>query len=302
MKRIILTSLLMVTGLTSQAQPHEYAKSMGILISRPQVEKDQKTNKTTAKWYATNMAWIKDYCEVENVATEKDILKIFPELPNLPDYGSYLPMSWRLTSENNETVLHCYFQMPADEVTDMWLASEETCIVDQETGAQYRIRRTEPDTYRKHFTLKAKAGDVVDLKVFFAPLAETTKEVRIYGLPNWGMMGGPIAPVTIRHEAFGTFEPLAFDTIPQLHKPIVHKEHMSEDKPYDMQNWNTWKVRRQTLRYAELEHLEGDEGSTSDQTAGRWNDGSMAYTRGHLSCHWLRTKLDYRVLEFRSRH
>ena len=245
MKRIILTSLLMVTGLTSQAQPHEYAKSMGILISRPQVEKDQKTNKTTAKWYATNMAWIKDYCEVENVATEKDILKIFPELPNLPDYGSYIPMSWRLTRENNETVLHCYFQMPADEVTDMWLASEETCIVDQETGAQYRIRRTEPDTYRKNFTLKAKAGDVVDLKVFFAPLAETTKEVRIYGLPNWGMMGGPIAPVTIRHEAFGTFEPLAFDTIPQLHKPIVHKEHMSEDKPYDKQNWNTWKVMRE---------------------------------------------------------
>ena len=234
----------MVTGLTSQAQPHEYAKSMGILISRPQVENDQKTNKTTAKWYATNMAWIKDYCEVENVATEKDILKIFPELPNLPDYGSYIPMSWRLTSENNETVLHCYFQMPADEVTDMWLASEETCIVDQETGAQYRIRRTEPDTYRKHFTLKGKTGDVVDLKVFFAPLAETTKEVRIYGLPNWGMMGGPVAPVTIRHEAFGTFEPLAFDTIPQLHKPIVHKEHMSEDKPYDMQNWNTWKVMR----------------------------------------------------------
>ena len=59
------------------------------------------------------------------------------------------------------------------------------------------------------------------------------------------MMGGPIAPVTIRHEAFGTFEPLAFDTIPQLHKPIVHKEHMSEDKPYDMQNWNTWKVMRE---------------------------------------------------------
>ena len=259
MKRIILTSLLMVTGLTSQAQPHEYAKSMGILISRPQVKKNPKTNKTTAKWYATNMAWIKDYCEVENVATEKDILKIFPELPNLPDYGSYLPMSWRLTRENNETVLHCYFQMPADEVTDMWLASEETCIVDQETGAQYRIRRTEPDTYRKHFTLKAKAGDVVDLKVFFAPLAETTKEVRIYGLPNWGMMGGPIAPVTIRHEAFGTFEPLAFDTIPQLHKPIVHKEHMSEDKPYD-------------------KHMEGDDRCPPGQTVAGWYVGAVAHT------------------------
>ena len=258
MKRIFLISLLAMTGLTSQAQlkshqvtvkytfqsetngAKEYAKGMGMFISRPQVQKDPQTDKTTAKWYATNNSWIKDYCEVENATIEKDILKIFPEMINLPqDEKSYMPMSWRLTAENNETVLHCYFTMPADEVTDMWLASEETCLVDQETGAQYRIRRTEPETYRKHFTIKAKKGDVVDLKVFFAPLAETTKEVRIYGVPNWSMMG---APVTVRHEAFGTFEYQEYDTIPQFRKPIVEKEHMSEDKPYDMQNWNTWKV------------------------------------------------------------
>ena len=227
-------------GLTLHAQPIEYAKGMSMFVSCPEVKTDVQTNKTTVAWYQTNMAWIKDYCEVENVATEKDLLKIFPEIINMPqDEHTYVPMSWRLTSENNETVMHCYFQMPADEVTDMWLASEETCIVDQETGAQYRIRCTEPDTYRKHFTIKAKKGDVVDLKVFFAPLAETTKEVRIYGLPNWGMMG---TPVTIRQQVFGIWKPLDYDTIPQLRKPIVEKEHMSEDKPYDMQNWNTWKV------------------------------------------------------------
>ena len=245
MKRIILISLLAVAGLTSQAQPIEYAKRMGMFASCPQVKKDLKTNKTTAKWYATNMAWVKDYCEIENVAMEKDILKIFPEMTNLPYDESYIPMSWRLTSENNETVLHCYFPMPADEVTNLWLTSEETCLVDQETGAQYRIRRTEPDTYRKHFTVKAKKGDVLDLKIFFAPLAETTKEIMIYGVPNWGMMGSPGSLVTIRHEAYGTFEPLSYDTVPQLRKPIVYKEHMSEDKPYDMQNWNTWKVMRE---------------------------------------------------------
>jgi hypothetical protein len=258
MKRIFLISLLAMTGLTSQAQlkshqvtvkytfqsetngAKEYAKGMGMFISHPQVQKDPQTDKTTAKWYATNNSWIKDYCEVENAPIEKDILKIFPEMINLPqDEKSYMPMSWRLTAENNETVLHCYFTMPADEVTDMWLASEETCLVDQETGAQYRIRRTEPETYRKHFTIKAKKGDVVDLKIFFAPLAETTKEVRIYGVPNWSMMG---TPVTVRHQVFGTWEPLDYDTIPQLRKPRVEKEHMSEDKPYDMQNWNTWKV------------------------------------------------------------
>ena len=257
MKRFLMISLLAMTGIISQAQTknhnvsikynfqsetpgvNEYAKGMGMFISRPQVKKTDD-NKTTAAWYMTNMSWIKDYCEVENAPIEKDILKIFPEMINLPQgEDSYMPMSWRLTDENNETVLHCYFTMPADEVTDMWLASEETCLVDQESGAQYRIRRTEPETYRKHFTIKAKKGDVVDLKIFFAPLAETTKEVRIYGVPNWSMMG---TPVTVRHEAFGTLVYQEYDTIPQLRKPRVEKEHMSEDKPYDMQNWNTWKV------------------------------------------------------------
>ena len=256
MKRIILLSLLTMTGITLQAQTkafkttanytfqsetsgvNEYAKGMGIFVSRPKVKTDN--NKTTAAWYMTNMEWIKDYCEVDDAPIEKDILKIFPEMINLPqDDQSYMPMSWRLTEEDNETVLHCYFRMPADEVTDLWLTSEETSLVDQETGAQYRIRRTEPDTYRQHFTLRAKKGDMVDLKIFFAPLAETTKEIRIYGVPNWGMMG---TPVTIRHEYSGTLDYQTYDTIPLLHKPRVEKEHMSEDKPYDKQNWNTWKV------------------------------------------------------------
>ena len=266
MKRIFLISLLAMIGLTSEAQTStisgnlqyhqngvtEYAKSAGLFVARPEVKTDKQTNKTTAAWYMTNMAWIKDYCEVKDVSIEKDFLKIFPEIANFTqnDLNSVMPMSWRLTEErqrvgdgtsgmNNETVMHCYFRMPADEVTDLWLASEETCIVDQETGAQYRIRRTEPETYRKHFTIRAKKDDIVDLKIFFAPLAETTKEVRIYGIPNWGMMG---APVTVRHQVFGTWEPLNYDTIPQLRKPRVEKEHMSEDKPYDKQNWNTWKV------------------------------------------------------------
>ena len=254
MKRIFLISLLAMTGLASQAQTSaisgtlqyhqndviEYAKSPGIFMSRPEVKQDKKTNKTTAVWHKTNMDWIKDYCEAKDVAIEKDYLKIFPEMANiLQDDHSYLPMSWRLTEENHETVMHCYFRMPADEVTNLWLTSEETCLVDQETGAQYRIRRTEPDTYRKHFTIRAKKDDIVDLKIFFAPLAETTKDIRIYGLPNWGMMG---VPVTVRYQVFGTWEPLDYDTIPQLRKPRVEKEHMSEDKPYDMQNWNTWKV------------------------------------------------------------
>ena len=260
MKRLYQIGLLILTGLSAQAQTYtingtltyessprgikEYAKSVGALATLPDVKTVNGAGgekKTTAEWHVTNMEWIKDHCVVENAPIEKDYMSIFPEIANMAlDEQPCVPMSWRLTEENNETVMHCYFRMPADEVTNLWLTSEETCIVDQETGAQYRIRRTEPDTYRKHFTLRAKKGDVVDLKIFFAPLAETTKEVRIYGLPNWEMMG---APVTIRYQVSGKYtNVMTYDTVPQFHKPLLEKEHMSENKSYDLQNWNTWKV------------------------------------------------------------
>ena len=248
MKKVYLMSLLVMTGLTLQAQTNtisgtlqyqkdgvvEYAKSVGEFFPRPEVKTDKK--KTTAVWHGTNMDWVKDYCDAKNVAIEKDYQKIFPEMANMPDQP-FVPLSWRLTEENGETVLHCYFPMPADEVSNLFLASEETCLVDQETGAQYRIRRTEPDTYNKHFTVRAKKGDVLDLKIFFAPLPKTTKYLKIYGVSCWGMMG---TPVEIGNQFYATVQ--YYDTIPQIRKPRVEKEHMWEDKPYDIQNWNTWKV------------------------------------------------------------
>jgi hypothetical protein len=248
MKKTILMSLLVMTCLTLLAQTNtisvtlqyqkdgvkEYVKSVGNFFPRPEVKTDKK--KTTAVWHGSNMDWVKDYCEPKNVAIEKDYLKIFPEMANMLDQP-YMPLSWRLTEENGEAVLHCYFPMPADEVSNLFLASEETSLVDQETGTQYRIRRTEPDTYNKHFTVKAKKGDVVDLKIFFAPLPETIKDIRIYGVSCWGMMG---MPVKIGNNYYGTVH--YYDTIPQFHKPRLLKAHMWDDKPYDKQDWNTWKV------------------------------------------------------------
>lgn len=248
MKKTILMSLLVMTCLTLLAQTNtisvtlqyqkdgvkEYVKSVGNFFPRPEVKTDKK--KTTAVWHGSNMDWVKDYCEPKNVAIEKDYLKIFPEMANMLDHP-YMPLSWRLTEENGEAVLHCYFPMPADEVSNLFLASEETSLVEQETGAQYRIRRTEPDTYNKHFTVRAKKGDVLDLKIFFAPLPETTKDIRIYGVSCWGMMG---MPVKIGNNYYGTVQ--YYDTIPQFHKPRLLKAHMWDDKPYDKQDWNTWKV------------------------------------------------------------
>ena len=241
MKRILLLAILAIITLTASAQAKGtkvLAKSIGMYMPRPDIQTDKKTNKTSAVWYSTNNAWIKDFCETKNVAIEKDYNKLFP---NSATDMPYMPMSWMLTDENNETVLHCYFPMPADEVTNLWLTSEETCIVDNATGKQYRIRRTEPNTFRKHFSVKAPKGDVLDLKVYFPPLPETTKSVTMFGIPNWNLVGWHQAldrPMSVNV----SLSPIKYDTIPRFHNPRILQEHLCEDKPYDMQNWNTWKV------------------------------------------------------------
>lgn len=219
------------------------AKNVGDFMPRPEAVVDKKTKKSTAVWGVANFDWIKEHCGVVEPPVEKDYLKIFPEISKMPlNEQPYMPMSWRITIENNETVLHCYLRMSADILTNFWLTGEETCLVDTETGAQYRMRRTEPDTYRQHFDVKAKKGDVVDFKIFFAPLPETTKEVGIYGLPNWNLMGAKQKLDNPRTGTFTMTYEQPYDTIPRFHKPRLLKEHMSEDKPYDLQNWNTWKV------------------------------------------------------------
>ena len=283
-KRMTIVGLMVMMALASQAQAigiwtsnhqsansgvKEYAKGLGNFFARPEVKTEKK--KTTAVWHGTNMDWVKDYCEVKDVAIEKDYLKYFPEMAGALKDLSLVPLSWRLTEENNEAVLHCYFPMPADEVSNLFLASEETSLVDQETGVQYRIRRTEPDTYNKHFNVKAKKGDVLDLKIFFAPLPETTKNIKIYGVSCWNMMG---MPVKIGNQYYGTVE--YYDTIPQFHSPRLLKEHMSVDKPYDMQDWNTWKVLTDAHLIKPIE----------DETLALWRTPDAAYVAIACEQNW----------------
>ena len=245
MKRIVTLGLMAVACLTMQAQEQEVnvlASSTGVFVARPEISVNKKTKKTSAVWHSTNNDWIKDSCEAKNLIVVKDYQQMFPETAGMQlDAQPYLPMSWQLTAEGGETVMHCYFRMPADEVTHLWLTSEETCLVDAETGVQYRIRRTEPDTFRKHFSVKAKKGDVIDLKIFFPPLPESTKEVVVFGIPNWYLTGNKIS---IRQPHDGSLDGTAYgyDAKPQFHKPRLLKEHMYENKPYDRQDWNTWKV------------------------------------------------------------
>ena len=113
-KRMTIVGLLAMMALASQAQAigiwtsnhqsansgvKEYAKGLGNFFARPEVKTEKK--KTTAVWHGTNMDWVKDYCEVKDVAIEKDYLKYFPEMAGALKDLSLVPLSWRLTEENN---------------------------------------------------------------------------------------------------------------------------------------------------------------------------------------------------------
>ena len=124
MKRIVTLSLLAIACLTMQAQEKDVivlAKSDVFWVSKPQVATDKKTKKTFAVWPRTEKD---DWFEpsglwVENVPTVDNVEEIFPDVPFheifLED-KPLTPMSWQLNEENGETVLHCYFHMPADIV------------------------------------------------------------------------------------------------------------------------------------------------------------------------------------------
>ncbi len=296
MERTLLFSLLFFTCYSLQAQTNEvtltyqpssmvvieYAKDKGVFVACPDVKTDNKTKKTTVEWHPTNMEWIKDYCTPTGFDKEENYMKIFPELADVQlDEQNFVPMSWRLTGEGGETVLHCYIRMPADEMTNMWLTGEEACLLDRETGVQYRVRRMEPDTYRKHFDIKANKGDVIDMKIIFPPLPATTKEVTIYGVPNWSLMG---TTVPIRHEIHGTVSYQNYDTIPQFHRPNMKLEHMYENKPYDKQNWNTWKVMTDAHLIKPLQ----------DGTMALWRTPEATYVAVGYEQNWTTEYFDFR--------
>ena len=243
MKRIITLSLMAVACLTMQAQKKDVtvlAKSTGNWVPIPSIATDKKIKKTIAVWPRTEKD---DWFEpsglwVENAPTVNSLAEVFPDwvdaLPGLEE--QYTPMPWQLTEENGETVLHCYFQMPADIVYNFWLTDEEGCILDKETGISYRARRTEPDCYYKRFRIKGKKGSILDLKIFFPKLPETTTDVAIYGVPNWQLRG---YNVKLNRQPSGlVFHGVAnyYDQVPEFHHPTL----VTEAKNYDKDNFFTW--------------------------------------------------------------
>ena len=259
MKRIVTLSLLAIACLTMQAQTtwHQ-AKPMPtqkqkqkqdvkflakcdafFMAAVPEATIDKKTKKKTVVWKDTeNNSWHENMGFVKNVPTIDSLESIFPNFINREDYA-YLPVVWQLTEENDETVLHCYFRMPADIVTNLWLCSDECVILDKETGVIYQSRRTNPDCYGKVFSVKEKEGTILDFQIFFPKLPETTKEICIYGVPNWYMRGMDVNLNTQTGHFWQEYRGLgSWDKAPKFHEAHL----VSEAIDYDKDNYQSWAV------------------------------------------------------------
>lgn len=245
MKRIIILSMLALIGAKVEAQSEKqtilYKSQCCITVSpkpetiKSRTESGEKTQYTSVVWPSTENSWIKDTCWVKAPVISAEYYdSLFPSLRsatlNSPNVNLVV-INWMLAIENDETVLHCFFTMPADVVTNLFLAMKETAIVDLETGVNYRIRRTEPECMRKHIGVKSKAGDILDFKIYFPKLPETTRFVSIYTVPIWQLRGGVQYALTQEHRA-----QKEYDDVPRIISPTF----VSKGEKYDKDNWDTW--------------------------------------------------------------
>lgn len=241
MKRIVILGLMAIACLSMQAQKKVtvLAQNVGPYVPTPEAVTEVGTNQTIIPWHRTEKD---DWFEQSNLmfkkvptVTDEEFDRIFPLFVD-PIEG-YTPMPWRLTEENGETVLHCYLRMPGNVVSNFWLTDEEGCILDLETGISYRARRTEPDCYRKRFSFKARPGSLIDFKIFFPKLPETTKSIAIYGVPNWQLRGQEMfIDRELFEKGFGGTTTMHWDREPVFHHPTL----VTEAKNYDKDNFYTW--------------------------------------------------------------
>ena len=236
MKNLTFIGLMLLLCLRIDAQQIEMIKNLSISTCcptvSPRVTTDANTNQSLVIWPSTENSWITDTCWVE-APISKDFDKLFKRSTELGD--EFVLLYWMLTEEDSATILHCFFTMPAEEVTNLWLASEETAIVDMETGIQYRARRTVPDCMGKHFGVKAPTGSALDFKIYFPRLPETVKQVSIYGVPVWNMRGTIVALNSTRNDRKILGE---YDSIPQFRIPNL----VQPATKYDKDNHKTWAV------------------------------------------------------------
>lgn len=279
MRRIITQCFMAIICLTMQAQNKDdvivLAKNSGVWVSRPETIIDKKSKKKIVTWFDTEKNdWYEQNIILDNIPTVKDIDVLFPEIAHTPKDMPYISMPWRLTEENDETILHCYLQMPADIVNKFWLTDEEGAILDKETGITYRARRTEPNCYRQLFGIKAKEGSILDFKIIFPKLPETTRDIAIYGVPNWFLRGMDVTlnRFPSKWQVYGTIS--YYDTIPKFHKPQL----VIPAKDYDKDNFRTW------AEYKDAHLIK----PVKENTMGMWITPEATYLAISTELNWVR--------------
>ena len=242
---------------------------------------DSTTGLSTVKWQSTedrhvkgrDDQWAKYVISVSSSVIENHFNNVpFGRFRNMPN--DFTPLYWELTEEDGETVLHCYMKMPAEVVTNFWLASEETGIVDAETGVHYRARRSEPDCWKRYFTFRAPKDSIVDFRIYFPPLPETVNDVYIYGVPNWNLRGDHTVAINRPVSGLRNSPYVPYDNAPEFHKPrLVKPEH-----DYNKNNSGTWAV------YTDVHLIK----PATDKTFAIWRTKDATYLARATEQNWMR--------------
>lgn len=237
MKKTLMLAMLAINCIAVRAQEQNNVKirvtSQTLFFPLPKATVDKKSGLSTIEWPSIeNNESHENIGIVNNVPVVKDVESIYGKNDM---QGDYVPVQWSLTDEGDNTILHCYLLMTSDIVTNLWLGSPHSAILDKETGIIYQARTTVPEKcFDKVFNVKGKKGTAFDLQVVFPRLPESAKKLAIYGVPNWYLSGRDIQDV-----AFTTCDSAPeYDSIPDIHLATMVKD----ENNYDMNNDETWAV------------------------------------------------------------
>lgn len=268
-----MLAMLAINCIAVRAQEQNNVKirliSQTSFFPLPKATVDKKSGLSTIEWPSIeNNESHENIGIVSNVPVVKDVESIYG-MNNIQ--GDYVPVQWSLTDEGDNTILHCYLLMKSDIVTNLWLGSPHSAILDKETGIIYQARTTVPEKcFDKVFNVKGKKGTVFDLQVVFPRLPESAKKLAIYGVPNWYLSGRDIQDV-----AFTICDSAPeYDSIPDIHLARMVKD----ENNYDKNNDETWAVYEDPHTILPVE----------ENTMALWRTPDAAYLALSTEQNWLR--------------
>lgn len=236
MKKTLILCLLAITCIATQAKKQKdiIVRGTGVVWrGLPESSIDKQSGLKTIEWPSTeNNSWHENIGIIDNVPVVEDRRSILYS----PQYETenYAPMAWSLADEGEKTVLHCYFMMKSDIVTNLWLGNDETTILDKETGIIYQAQATVPECcYNKVFGVKGKAGTALDLQIIFPKLPENAKDLVIYGVPGWYMRGMELQSAAPTYMS-------AYDSVPNFHLAHLVKDSVNYNKNHQ-ESWAVYK-------------------------------------------------------------